>query len=183
MFIASGVLVVSGVSKLRHPDAVVPLLAVLHMPRILQRGRLFGLLEMGLGLAAGITSSRPLLIAEGGTYLAFALIISCVLAARVPLTSCGCSGSQQTPPSLIHVAVNLLVGTTVLIAAGVGVLPLRRVWLDLGWLGIPAVAGAVAAVGLTMVVMGPFAELLQACMRVRSAGLVYQHASRTEMAA
>lgn len=181
MLVASGVLVVSGAIKLRHPDVVVPLLGVLHVPRILQRGRPVGCLELGLGFSAGITSYRPLLIAEGGMYVLFALIISYVLVARVPLASCGCSGNQHTPPSAIHVAMNMTAAAAALTAAGVGVLSLRHVWPELVWFGIPVAAGAAAAVALTMVVMGPLAELLQACMRVRAAGLVYQPASRTEM--
>jgi hypothetical protein len=183
VLVASGVLAVSGATKLRHPDTVVPLLAILRVPRLLQRGRLVGCAELILGVGAGVTSYSPLLMAEGGIYLLFALIIAYVLVARVPLASCGCSGSGQTPPNVLHVAVNVTAASAALTAASLGAPSLRRMWPELFWAGIPVAAGAAAAIALTLVVMGPLAELLQACVRVRAAGLVYQPPSRSEMVA
>lgn len=182
LVVGSGVLVVSGVLKLIHPSSVVPLLAVLHVPRLLQRGRAVGFSEVVLGVVAGMTSYRPAVLAEAGLYVGFALIISYVLVARVPLASCGCTGSSNTPPNVLHVLVNVLAAIAAFGAASAGTPSFRDVWSELGWSGPVVAAGVVAAVSLTMFVMGPLAELLQACVRVRAAGLVYQPPSRSEMA-
>lgn len=183
LVVASGVLAVSGALKLRHPDSVAPLLTALRVPRPLQRGRLVGCAELGLGVAAGVTSEEAVLVAEGVVYVLFALVIAYVLVARVPVASCGCSGSQQTPPNAIHVGVNVVAAAAALTAASVGTPSLGQVWPHLLWAGVPVAAGVAAAVALTMVVMGPLAELLQTCMRVRAAGLVYQPATRSESVA
>ena len=115
--VASGLLAVSGALKVRNPDSVVPLLAALHVPRLLQRGRVVGIAELALGAGAGVSSYRLALATEGAVYVSFALVIGYVLVARVPLASCGCSGRQQTPPSVLHVGLNLAAASAAFIGA------------------------------------------------------------------
>lgn len=180
-FVASALLFASGVLKLRHPGSVEPLLAILRIPTVLRRGRLVGLAEAWLGATAVITAWRPLIIAEAATFAFFAILIGYVLVARIPLASCGCAGARQTPPSLIHVGVDLAAAGAAASAALTHPGSLAAMWPRLEWFGIPTAVGVTAAVGLLFAVLGPLADLLQACTRIRAAGLIYQPPQGSEL--
>jgi hypothetical protein len=181
LVLASGLLAVSGALKLRYPESVQPLLGVLRLPVWLQRGRALGLIELGVGCAAVITAAQPLIVAEAVAFAFFALLIGYVLVARVPLSSCGCAGARQTPPSVLHVAVDIAAAGAASFAAVSQPGSLVAMWPRLELLGIPTIVGGVAALCLLLAVMGPLADLLQACTRIRAAGLVYQHPHRSEI--
>jgi hypothetical protein len=175
-------LAVSGVLKLRHPESVQPLLAVLHIPLWLQRGRAVGLIELCVGIGAVVTAARSLIIAEAAAFGFFALVIGYVLAARIPLTSCGCAGARETPPSILHVGVDVAAAGAAALAAVSRPRSLAAMWPHLELLGIPTIVGIVTAICLLLAAMGPLADLLQNCTRIRAAGLVYQHPRGSESA-
>jgi hypothetical protein len=180
LVVASLLLAVSGALKVRHPASVEPLLAVLRVPAVLRRGRVVGAAEVCLGSAALITAAQPLIILEAATFAFFAIVIGYVLAARVPLSSCGCAGARRTPPSPIHIGVNVVAAGAAAFAAGAQPASVAAMWPGLEWYGIPSTVGMIAAVGLLLVVIGPLADLLQACARIRAAGVVYRHPQRSE---
>ena len=180
--VASSLLAVSGALKLRHPESVEPLLTVLHVPWWLRRGRAVGLIELTIAVGAVITTARPVLIAEAAAFGCFALVIGYVLAARIPLTTCGCAGARDTPPSILHVGIDLAAAGAATLAVFVRPEPLATMWPRLELFGVPTVIGVAAAAGLLLAVMGPLADLLQACTRIRAAGLVYQHPQGSEIA-
>jgi hypothetical protein len=180
LVVASGLLATSGALKLRHPASVEPLLAVLRVPPRLRRGRVVGAAEVCLGTTAVITAAQPLIILEAATFAFFAILIGYVLAARVPLSSCGCAGARRTPPSRIHVAVDIAAAGAAALAAVAQPASVAAMWPALEWYGIPSTVGLIATVGLLLVVIGPLADLLQACARIRAAGVVYRHPQRSE---
>jgi hypothetical protein len=181
LVLASALMVVSGVLKLRHPESVIPLLTVIRVPAAMQRGRAVGLLEVALGSAAVVTGAIPIIAAEAVCFASFALAISYVLAARIPLSSCGCAGARQTPPSVVHVLVDIAATLGTAMAAVVHPTPIGEMWPRLELLGIPTIVGIVTAVSLLMAAMGSLTELMQACTRIRAAGLVYQHPQEKEV--
>jgi hypothetical protein len=181
LVVASGLLVVSGLLKLRYPASVEPLLSVLRLPYALRRGRGVGVAEVALGSAAVLTAWRPALIAEAFTFAAFAVVIGYVLLARIPLSTCGCAGARPTPPSVIHVVINVAAAASAAFAAAVRPPSLTAMWPELAWFGIPTAIGVATAIVLLFVVMGPLADLLRACARIRAAGLVYQHPHGSEV--
>jgi hypothetical protein len=182
LVLASGLLVVSGALKVRHPESAQPLLALLHVPLWLQRGRALGLLELCVGFGAVMTAAQPFIVAEAAAFGFFALVIGYVLAARIPLTSCGCAGTRQTPPSILHVGVDVAAAGAAAFAAVSRPGSLAAMWPRLELLGIPTIVGIVTAICLLMAAMGPLADLLQNCTRIRAAGLVYHHPQGSEIA-
>lgn len=92
-------------------------LRALRLPSSLLGVRALGIGEVVVGLAAIVTFARPLLVLVAAMYLGFAAFVVAALQADTSLQSCGCFGQTDTPPSFIHVWVNLLSAGTVLAAA------------------------------------------------------------------
>jgi len=111
----------------------------------------------------------------------FAAVITYVLVAKVPLASCGCAGSRQTPPSLIHLSIDITLAATAAVAALVHADGFIDTWARLGLLGLPAALALATAIVLLFAVMGPLTELIRACARIRNAGLVYRPPPRLEV--
>lgn len=119
--VAAGLLVVSGASKLAAPDGVASALATLgrEVPRAV--GRALGGLEMAIGAAAiGVAGPRPAVVV-GATYLGFAVVV--VMLRRRGGTSCGCFGAVASPPSRVHLALDLVAGAVAIAHAAGGGLP------------------------------------------------------------
>ena len=97
---AAGLLAISGVAKLRNP---APAAVTLGVPELLVRGG--ALVELAVVVLV-VARPGPGAIAAAVLYLAFALLVAFQLRAGVE-TSCGCLGSAQTPPSRVHVVLDL----------------------------------------------------------------------------
>jgi hypothetical protein len=102
---AAGLLVASGVAKLRDPLPAASALAELGVPKARSVACVGAVLEL---LVAGLMVLRPTVGAPiaAAMYVAFAALL--VVQLRAGITrSCGCLGSAETPPSRVHVAVDL----------------------------------------------------------------------------
>jgi hypothetical protein len=136
-FLAAAVLVaVAGGFKLRRPRPTAQALRTQGLPGSTGLVRLLGAVELGVAAAAalGTTAGAAGLALLYASFTAFVLL---ALVRRRPLSSCGCFGSPDTPPSGWHVTVTS--AFAVCAAAAVVVGPA---------VGLPALAaaGAVAAV-------------------------------------
>ncbi len=115
--VACTLLLVAGASKAARPDdtarALAPLVparfgALAELRRLRWVIRVAALAEAGLGMAAFILP-RPLPAAlVAASYLVFAGVVASTRARGGALASCGCFGTPDTPATLLHVAVNLL---------------------------------------------------------------------------
>ncbi len=76
--------------------------------------RALGLLELVVGVGVLASPWVVAVWAQSGLYAMFAAFVVLALATGAPMQSCGCFGAADTPPSLIHVALD----TTI---AGLGV--------------------------------------------------------------
>ena len=105
--IAAVLLAAAGVAKAIDPTMTVGALRRfgIHAPSAAVRA--LGAIEAGLALAAAITGARSLVLAVAISYLLFSAFVVVARARRLPIGSCGCFGRVDTPPSWIHVAVNL----------------------------------------------------------------------------
>lgn len=92
---------------LRAASINVPLAAV----------RTLGLSEVALACAAVFRGGTLLPIVVGMAYVAFAVFVLVILRVGAG-TSCGCFGSASTPPSALHVIVNLASAAAAFGAAG-----------------------------------------------------------------
>ncbi len=77
-----------------------------------------GVAEVALAAVAVLKGGVVLPIAVGMAYLAFAGFVLLMLRSGAG-TSCGCFGSASTPPSGLHVAVNIVSAAAAFGAAGV----------------------------------------------------------------
>ena len=110
--VASTLLVVAGVAKAVRPDDTARALTALASKPLRSRWRtavrVSAIVEAGIGIAA-LALPRPSTAALVATsYAAFGGVV--VLARRRggPLATCGCFGRPDTPPTLVHLVLNLL---------------------------------------------------------------------------
>jgi hypothetical protein len=90
-----------------------------------------------VGLGAVLTGWAPLAAVVAVAYAAFAGFVAAALRRGRPLQSCGCFGTEDLPPTRIHLAVDI--GAT-LVAGAAAVFPpgsLPEVVADQPWAGIP----------------------------------------------
>lgn len=113
--ISLGLLAASGVAKLVDPHPTAGALEAARLPSHV-------LIVIGLAVAelaaaiTGLTAGGLWLLPAAILYLGFTLFTAWALRARVPLQSCGCFGKEDTPPTAIHLAFNLV--ATAALAAG-----------------------------------------------------------------
>ncbi len=127
--IAAGLLVVAGVAKASRPDDTARALVTLRSSRrapggravSLRRMRLFvrtgALAEAVLGLIA-LLMPRPLtasLVAL--SYATFSVVVVVARRRGGPLATCGCFGRPDTPPTTVHLFVNLLLAVSAVVVA------------------------------------------------------------------
>ena len=126
-FYAAGslLLVFAGVAKLLYPRPAADLMGALGFPARVWFARLAGGGELALGVAALAVGGPAPSMAAAGVYSLFALVA--LLAINRGLSSCGCFGQVDSPPSRIHVIGNLCFATVCVLAAGAGTSP--RVWV------------------------------------------------------
>jgi hypothetical protein len=114
-------------------------LRAMRLPSALPLVRVLGLGEIALGIGAGVTFARPLLVLLAAAYLAFAVFVTAALGVNTPLQSCGCFGQTDTPPSAVHVGLNLAAAATALAAAVTGTPGLDATVSDQPWSAVPFV--------------------------------------------
>lgn len=98
-------LVIAGAPKIVRPlDLMRALrLAGLRVPHVLVRA--FGAAEVLIGVVGLATGNRVALALAAISYLGFAGFVAMALARKTPLSSCGCFGKTDTPPTRLHVVI------------------------------------------------------------------------------
>ena len=97
--------------------------------------------------------ARPLLALLAAAYLAFAAFVVAALGSNTPLQSCGCFGQTDTPPSGVHVALNVVAASTVVAALVTGTPALHVTLSDQPWHAVPFVLLVVICVYLCVLVL------------------------------
>lgn len=145
-------LIVTGSAKVNRPSDVEKALTSLGLPRIRGVGVLLGLVEV----IAGITALffLRMLVVQGLLYAGFAIWVLVALRSGAPLTSCGCLGRDDTPPTVAHLTLNVL-GALVSFGAAAGD-PLD---LTLGTGGFATGAAILVGVFLAYVILTDAAAL------------------------
>jgi hypothetical protein len=133
--IACGVLMVSGAFKLVQPGGVAGAVQTLGVRVPRWSGRLIGSAEITVG-AAGLAVPGPFpAIAVGTAYLAFAAVV--VVLMRRGEASCGCFGEIESPPSALHVAIDLGAAAAALGHAAATSPSIFEFARSLGWQTVP----------------------------------------------
>lgn len=107
---AAGLLVIAGAAKVWHPADTGRALGV--GPAVVRAG---AALEVVVGTAALFTTWAALLV--GASYAGFAVFVFVALRRGWSLSTCGCFGEPDTPPSGGHVAVDLVLAAGATTAA------------------------------------------------------------------
>ncbi len=159
--IAALVIAVGGAAKLLAPEPTAMALAALGGPSSPVVPRLMGAAELALGAVAIAIGGRPVAVVVAVAYLAFAAFV--LLARRHGgVASCGCFGRSDTPPSLIHVAVNLAGAGVAIGASFVGLPALDEIVADQPAAGVPFVLAILAGTYLVYALLTVVPELLAA---------------------
>jgi hypothetical protein len=118
LLVASALLAVAGAPKVLDPvNTVGALRSVgLRVPRIAVRA--FGAVETTLGVATLLTGDRVLAALVALSYAAFSVFLVIALRAGGAVSSCGCVGSADTPPTRSHLVVTASLTLTSALAAG-----------------------------------------------------------------
>ena len=166
--VAAGLLAVAGAAKVVRPDdtarALAGLLAgrgAVPLARLRPIVRFTALGEAALGLVA-LALPRPATAALVSlSYLVFAAVV--VLARRRggPLATCGCFGRPDTPPTVVHLLVDLLLaGAAAAVAAGAPVH--GTILTELArqpWAGFPLLFVSATGTWLTLLALSALGSL------------------------
>jgi hypothetical protein len=126
---------VGGAVKLGRPATTARALDQMGLPSSAALVRLGAAAEVVVAAGALAWGSRPFAAALALSYLGFAGFVLAALRRGVPLSSCGCFGVQDTPPTYGHVVLNLAaVGVATAVALGS---PHGAALADLGAMGAP----------------------------------------------
>lgn len=162
--VGAGLLVVAGALKLVRPADTARALAA-SLPAIppgvwrpLVRGLAFT--EAAVGAVALAAPGRVVAAAMAASYLGFAVWVLWARARGGSLSTCGCFGTPDTPPTITHAAVNIVVAAgavAVAVASPTGSITdlLGGQYLD----GVPLAAASILAAWSAYLVMGPLARL------------------------
>ena len=105
--IALGLLGASGVAKLVDPEPTTGAMRAARLPASNLLTRLLATVEIVVAVLA-LAVGGPSVVGAAVLYTGFGLFTLAALTRRFPLQSCGCFGREDTPPSSLHIAVNLV---------------------------------------------------------------------------
>lgn len=105
--IATTLLVLGGMLKAVRPGDTARALKLVGVPLAVPATvRVGGAIEAGIGAWALMTADRWSAIVVAASYVVFAAFVGLALVRGLAISSCGCFGKADTPPSLAHVVVN-----------------------------------------------------------------------------
>ena len=135
-FIASALLALAGAAKLTRPEPTAGALKSIGLPGSRLAAQALGLTEVVIGAAALVFGGAVTATAVAISYLGFAGFVVVALRTGGAVASCGCFGTDDTPPTIVHLVLNLAAVAAAVAAAAA----------NLG--GVPDVLGDQPAFGL-----------------------------------
>jgi len=148
LLVGAALLLVGGVGKLVRPDNLARAFHAAHV-RLGVRGiRALAAIEVLVAVAAIVTGGWLPAALVSVSYAGFAGFVATALARGWALSSCGCFGTPDSPPTPVHVAIDVLlaVGGGAAAVHG-GAAPLALVRSRPGW-GAAMVSASAVLVGL-----------------------------------
>jgi hypothetical protein len=102
----------AGALKIARPAPTAGALRQMGVPASDTAVRVGATAELAVATAAIADGSRPFAALVALSYLAFAAFVLVALRRDVPLSSCGCFGVEDTPPTAVHLVINLAAAAT-----------------------------------------------------------------------
>ena len=150
LYIATGVLILAGLAKVKRPSATAAALVELSIPAPLVSARLLGAAEVVLGVLAIALGSPVLWAGVALSYGAFTLFVLWALGDKSRVGSCGCFGREDTPATPVHAEFN---ATAAAIAAIAVFDPVSLSSFD-GSVFDAVLAAVLIAIGIALSVVG-----------------------------
>jgi hypothetical protein len=155
---------------LRPRDTAQALTAVgLRFPSVLPARiavRVGGFVEVVIGVSALVVAGPLLCGLVAASYLAFAGFVVVALRSHAPISSCGCFGKVDTPPSVVHVVIDTAFVVVAVAAAFTGDVALPDVLGDQPLIGIPFVMLLVIGCSLTFLAFSALPKTMAAVREV-----------------
>jgi hypothetical protein len=136
-FIASALLALAGGAKLARPEPTSGALKSVGLPGNRTIAQAMGAAEVLLGAVALVVGGVVPAIAVAAAYLGFAGFVAIALRAGGAVASCGCFGTEDSPPTMVHLVLNLIAAATAIGAAAAGIGGVPEVLADQPAFGIP----------------------------------------------
>src|SRR2546423_10052855 len=119
--VAAALLTLGGVVKAVRPEPAVRALHDAGLPFGRWTVRLMSVAEVGVGAGSLIAPGLILDASLAAMYFLFAAFLLRLMRAGPSVGSCGCVGSRATPPSVVHVALDLVATASGVLSSGAGV--------------------------------------------------------------
>lgn len=115
---------VGGALKVVRPAFTARAMREMGLPVSATAVRAGALVELAIAAGALVGGGRPLAALVAASYAGFALFVLVALRRGVPLSSCGCFGADDTPPTAAHLVLNVaaaaVAGAVAVTGAGAG---------------------------------------------------------------
>lgn len=167
--IAVALLALGGAFKAASPADTATALRGVGLPGWPLLVRLGGVLEMAVAVVALATGGRAAAALVAISYLGFAGFVAVALARGVPIATCGCFGKADTPPSVVHLVINLGAAAAALAVVVDPGVALADVVADQPLEGVPYLLLVATGVYLTFVALTRLPRLLVTIRASRSA--------------
>jgi hypothetical protein len=105
--IAAALLLLGGILKAARPGDTANALRGVGLPASALLVRLGGVAEVAVGVFAITTGGTLAAALVAASYLAFAAFVARAMRADAPIATCGCFGKEDTPPSAVHLGIDL----------------------------------------------------------------------------
>jgi hypothetical protein len=145
--VAATLLVVAGAQKIVDPAPAVGGLRALRVPAGRREVRCLAAVELVVG-SVGIAAGGLALLPVSASYLAFTVYVVAAMRSGTQVSSCGCFGREDTPPSGVHVVLNVVFAASAAAAAASGdaSVPLESPASTVAFLALAAIGAALAVV-------------------------------------
>lgn len=166
--IFAALLALGGLFKAIDPDDTSYALLAMGLPHAGLLVRVGGAVEVVIGVGALAVGGPVFAVLVALSYLAFAGFVVIARRSGSPISSCGCFGKVDTPPSAVHVIIDLVAACVAVIVAISGdTVALFDVLGDQPFLGIPFVLLAVTGIYLVFLSFTALPKTLVAARVVR----------------
>jgi hypothetical protein len=177
--VGAALLILDGAPKVVRPGDTARALARMGLPsaRLLVRGG--GAVEAAIGLAALLVGGAVPAALVAASYVGFSVVVLRALRSGDALSSCGCFGRPDTPPTRAHVAVTGGLALGAGWAAAASAPALAAIVADAPGTGLPLLFLVAVTTGLAWLALAVLPVLSAPAPTVRTLPLV---ASETEPA-
>jgi hypothetical protein len=165
LFVAGGLLAVSGIAKVHRPRAARGALSAAGLPGGTRAVRGLGAVEVAVGVGCVLSPGPAVASAAMVLYASFALFLHRLIHSGDRQAPCGCLGGRDVRPGTLHVVLNL---AAAVVAAGAVLRPVPN-FVEVAdatpLLGLPLALGVAAAGYLVYLTVAYLPDLFRAYRR------------------